>query len=131
MTPSLGLSWHGGHLTRHEALNVSGELYNVVAYSVDESGRDEHGADCVNWLMPERPKLIVPALVRVPRQLDFAAFRAIADEISRGLWVDTSRPRAWWLLSLQTPVRTHTWSPPPYTRLWAVPLPASSSAPRS
>ena len=84
----MGLSLaHGGHLTHGMKLNVSGKLYNVVAYSVDENGRVD--MEQVRELaLAERPKLIIAGWSAYPRQLDFAAFRAIADEIGAYLWVD-------------------------------------------
>lgn len=84
----MGLSLaHGGHLTHGMKLNVSGKLYNVVAYGVDESGRVD--MEQVRELaLAERPKLIIAGWSAYPRQLDFAAFRAIADEIGAYLWVD-------------------------------------------
>ena len=84
----MGLSLaHGGHLTHGIKLNVSGKLYHVVAYGVDESGRVD--MEQVRELaLAERPKLIIAGWSAYPRQLDFAAFRAIADEIGAYLWVD-------------------------------------------
>ena len=84
----MGLSLaHGGHLTHGMKLNVSGKLYNVVAYSVDENGYVD--MEQVRELaLAERPKLIIAGWSGYPRQLDFAAFRAIADEIGAYLWVD-------------------------------------------
>ena len=84
----MGLSLaHGGHLTHGLKLNVSGKLYNVVAYSVDENGYVD--MEQVRELaLAERPKLIIAGWSAYPRQLDFAAFRAIADEIGAYLWVD-------------------------------------------
>ena len=84
----MGLSLaHGGHLTHGMKLNVSGKLYHVVAYGVDESGRVD--MEQVRELaLAERPKLIIAGWSAYPRQLDFAAFRAIADEIGAYLWVD-------------------------------------------
>ena len=84
----MGLSLaHGGHLTHGMKLNVSGKLYNVVAYSVDENGYVD--MEQVRELaLAERPKLIIAGWSAYPRQLDFAACRAIADEIGAYLWVD-------------------------------------------
>lgn len=84
----MGLSLaHGGHLTHGMKLNVSGKLYNVVAYGVDENGRVD--MEQVRELaLVERPKLIIAGWSAYPRQLDFAAFREIADEIGAYLWVD-------------------------------------------
>ena len=84
----MGLSLaHGGHLTHGMKLNVSGKLYNVVAYSVDENGRVD--MEQVRELaLAERPKLIIAGWSAYPRHLDFAAFREIADEVGAALWVD-------------------------------------------
>ena len=84
----MGLSLaHGGHLTHGMKLNVSGKLYNVVAYSVDENGYVD--MEQVRELaLAERPKLIIAGWSAYPRHLDFAAFRAIADEVGAYLWVD-------------------------------------------
>ena len=84
----MGLSLaHGGHLTHGMKLNVSGKLYHVVAYGVDESGRVDM-EQMRELALAERPKLIIAGWSAYPRQLDFAAFRAIADEIGAYLWVD-------------------------------------------
>ena len=84
----MGLSLaHGGHLTHGMKLNVSGKLYNVVAYSVDENGYVDM-EQVRELVLAERPKLIIAGWSAYPRQLDFAAFRAIADEIGAYLWVD-------------------------------------------
>ncbi|MEU6444194.1 serine hydroxymethyltransferase [Streptomyces sp. NPDC047046] len=79
---------HGGHLTHGMKINFSGKLYNVVAYHVDEeTGRVD--MDQVAELAREaRPKLIVAGWSAYPRQLDFAAFRRIADEVGAYLMVD-------------------------------------------
>jgi glycine hydroxymethyltransferase len=79
---------HGGHLTHGMKLNVSGKLYEVVAYHVR---RDDHRCDMdeVERLAGEhRPKLIVAGWSAYPRQLDFAAFREIADATGAKLMVD-------------------------------------------
>lgn len=85
----LGLSLaHGGHLTHGMKINFSGKLYNVVPYHVDaETGLVD--MDEVERLAKENsPKLIVAGWSAYPRQLDFAAFRRIADEVGAYLMVD-------------------------------------------
>ncbi|NGO73279.1 serine hydroxymethyltransferase [Streptomyces boncukensis] len=79
---------HGGHLTHGMKINFSGKLYNVVAYQVDpETSRVD--MDQVEKLAREhRPKMIVAGWSAYPRQLDFAAFRRIADEVGALLMVD-------------------------------------------
>jgi len=85
----MGLSLaHGGHLTHGMKLNFSGRLYDVVPYHVRE---DDHRVDMdeVRRLARERkPKLILAGWSAYPRQLDFAEFREIADEVGAYLMVD-------------------------------------------
>ncbi len=85
----LGLALdHGGHLSHGMKINVSGSLYNPVAYHV---GREDMLVDMeeVERLANEhRPALIVAGWSAYPRQLDFAAFRAIADSVGARLMVD-------------------------------------------
>ncbi|MFC9969897.1 serine hydroxymethyltransferase [Spirillospora sp. NPDC127200] len=79
---------HGGHLTHGMRLNYSGKTLNVVPYHV----RAEDGLvdmDEVAALAAEhRPKMIVAGWSAYPRQLDFAAFREIADSVGALLMVD-------------------------------------------
>jgi glycine hydroxymethyltransferase len=79
---------HGGHLTHGMRLNVSGRLYNAVAYHVDrDSGLVD--MDEVRELAREhRPALIVAGWSAYPRQLDFAVFAEIAQETGAKLMVD-------------------------------------------
>jgi len=79
---------HGGHLSHGMKLNVSGKLYNPIAYGVS---RDDHRVDMdeVQRLAEEhRPKLIIAGWSAYSRQLDFAAFREIADSVDAKLMVD-------------------------------------------
>jgi glycine hydroxymethyltransferase len=69
-------------------LNLSGKLYNVVAYHVS---RDDYRVDMaeVERLAAEhKPKLIIAGWSAYPRHLDFAAFREIADGVGAKLLVD-------------------------------------------
>ncbi|MTB89403.1 serine hydroxymethyltransferase [Aeromicrobium senzhongii] len=79
---------NGGHLTHGMKLNFSGRLYNPIAYHVvPETGLVD--MDEVRALAIEhRPRVIIAGWSAYPRQLDFAAFRAIADEVDAVLWVD-------------------------------------------
>ncbi|WP_046505135.1 serine hydroxymethyltransferase [Streptomyces odonnellii] len=79
---------HGGHLTHGMKINFSGKLYDVVAYHVDdETGRIDM-AEVERLAKESRPKLIVAGWSAYPRQLDFAGFRRIADEVGAYLMVD-------------------------------------------
>ena len=85
----LGLALdHGGHLSHGMKINVSGKLYNPVPYHVS---REDFRVDMdeVERLASEhRPALIVTGWSAYPRQLDFAAFREIADSVGAKLMVD-------------------------------------------
>jgi glycine hydroxymethyltransferase len=79
---------HGGHLTHGMKLNVSGKLYEVVAYHVR---RDDYRCDMeeVERLAHEhRPKVIIAGWSAYSRHLDFAAFREVADAVEAKLVVD-------------------------------------------
>lgn len=79
---------HGGHLTHGSQANFSGKLFKVVSYGVrKETGRIDY--DEVAQLAREhRPALIVAGASAYPRFIDFARFRAIADEVGALLMVD-------------------------------------------
>jgi glycine hydroxymethyltransferase len=78
---------HGGHLTHGMKINYSGKMFNVAAYHVGEDGRVD--MDEVAELAREhRPKMIVAGWSAYPRQLDFPAFRRIADETGALFMVD-------------------------------------------
>ncbi len=79
---------HGGHLTHGSPVNFSGRLFKVVSYGVQkETGRIDY--DQVEKLAKEhKPALIVAGGSAYARVLDFARFRAIADEVGAKLLVD-------------------------------------------
>jgi glycine hydroxymethyltransferase len=81
---------HGGHLTHGMKLNFSGRWFDVVSYGVRED-TEVIDMDQVRALALEhRPKLIIAGWSAYPRQLDFAAFRAIADEVGATLMCDAA-----------------------------------------
>ncbi|MFB7663099.1 serine hydroxymethyltransferase [Kitasatospora sp. NPDC056138] len=85
----LGLSLaHGGHLTHGMKINFSGKLYNVAAYHVDEKTGLVDMAEVERLAKEHQPKLIIAGWSAYPRQLDFAEFRRIADEVGALLMVD-------------------------------------------
>ncbi|RAG82074.1 serine hydroxymethyltransferase [Streptacidiphilus pinicola] len=79
---------HGGHLTHGMKINFSGKLYNVVAYHVDAESNLVDMEEVERLAKEHQPKLIVAGWSAYPRQLDFAAFRRIADEVGAYLMVD-------------------------------------------
>ncbi|MFP4310618.1 MAG: serine hydroxymethyltransferase [Nitriliruptoraceae bacterium] len=81
---------HGGHLTHGMKLNFSGRWFDVVSYGVRED-TEVIDMDQVRALALEhRPKLIIAGWSAYTRQLDFAAFRAIADEVDAALLCDAA-----------------------------------------
>ena len=79
---------HGGHLTHGMKLNVSGRLYEVVAYHVRETDSLVDMDEVQRLAEEHRPKLIIAGWSAYPRQLDFERFRQIADEVGAVLFVD-------------------------------------------
>jgi len=79
---------HGGHLTHGNPVNFSGKFFKVVPYGVRESdGRIDF--DQVRELARrERPKMIVVGHSAYPRAIDFAPFRAIADDVGATVFAD-------------------------------------------
>ena len=85
----LGLSLaHGGHLTHGMKINFSGRLYDVASYEVDPDTYRIDMDKVREKALEHRPDVIVAGWSAYPRQLDFQAFRDIADEVDAKLWVD-------------------------------------------
>ncbi|MBW6509231.1 MAG: serine hydroxymethyltransferase [Desulfuromonadales bacterium] len=79
---------HGGHLTHGSPVNFSGKLYNIVAYGVKaETGTIDY-EEVARLAHEHRPKLIVVGASAYPREIDFPAFRRIADEVGALVMVD-------------------------------------------
>ena len=79
---------HGGHLSHGMKINVSGKLYNPVPYHVRREDMLVDMEEVERLAAEHRPKLIVAGWSAYPRQLDFAAFRQIADSVGATLMVD-------------------------------------------
>ncbi|MFE1947700.1 serine hydroxymethyltransferase [Streptomyces massasporeus] len=79
---------HGGHLTHGMRINYSGKLYDVVPYHVRESDLRVDMEEVERLALTHRPKMIVAGWSAYPRQLDFTAFRRIADAAGAYLMVD-------------------------------------------
>ena len=78
----------GGHLTHGAKPNQSGKWFNAIHYGVRQQD-NLLDYDQVEALAKEhKPKLIIAGGSAVPRQIDFAKFRAIADEVGAYLLVD-------------------------------------------
>jgi glycine hydroxymethyltransferase len=85
----LGLALpHGGHLTHGAKASISGKWLRAVSYELDPAtGLLDYDAIRAAALQ-HRPRILVAGHSAYPRQLDFARFRAIADEVGALLFVD-------------------------------------------
>jgi glycine hydroxymethyltransferase len=81
---------HGGHLTHGSPVNVSGMWFNFVGYEVDRETEQLDMDKIRDMAIAERPKIILAGYTAYPREIDFAAFRQIADEVGALFWVDAS-----------------------------------------
>ncbi|MGO0063696.1 serine hydroxymethyltransferase [Brevibacillus fluminis] len=79
---------HGGHLTHGSPVNFSGTLYNFVEYGVDETTHRIDYDVVRAKALEHKPKLIVAGASAYPREIDFAKFREIADEVGAYFMVD-------------------------------------------
>ena len=79
---------HGGHLTHGRKQNFSGRNYDIVSYGVDPTTHRIDMDVVRERALETRPKMIIAGWSAYPRQLDFQAFREIADEVGAYLWVD-------------------------------------------
>lgn len=79
---------HGGHLTHGMKLNFSGKNHEIVPYGLDPQTFRINMDMVRDQALKRRPKLIIAGWSAYPRQLDFAAFREIADEVGAYLWTD-------------------------------------------
>src|SRR5699024_2252513 len=79
---------HGGHLTHGSPVNFSGQLYNFEEYGVDTE-TEQLDYDAIREKALEvKPKMIVAGASAYSRNIDFAKFREIADEVDALFMVD-------------------------------------------
>jgi len=79
---------HGGHLTHGHPLSFSGQMYNVVHYTVDEKTHVMDYEQIERLALEHKPQLIVTGASAYPRKIDFARFREIADKVGAKFMVD-------------------------------------------
>ncbi len=79
---------HGGHLTHGSPVNFSGKHYKVVAYGVRQSDHRIDPDEVRELALQHRPKLIICGASAYSRQIDFALFRRVADEIGAVVLAD-------------------------------------------
>jgi glycine hydroxymethyltransferase len=79
---------HGGHLTHGSPVNFSGKTYRIVPYGVSRESECIDMDEVRALALEHRPKLIQCGATAYSRSIDFAAFRAVADEVGALLFAD-------------------------------------------
>ena len=79
---------HGGHLTHGSPVNFSGRFFNIIPYGVGKNtGRIDYD-NLRDLAIKNKPKFIIAGASAYPREIDFEAFRSIADEVGAYLMAD-------------------------------------------
>lgn len=82
---------HGGHLTHGSPVNFSGRFFKIVHYGVDRTGFiDMNQVEEIAF--KEKPRLIMTGASAYGREIDYQAFRQIADKIQAKLVADIAHP---------------------------------------
>ncbi len=81
---------HGGHLTHGTKVSFSGKWFNAVHYGVNPTTEDIDYDQARDLAREHRPRMIICGGSAIPRLIDFAAFREIADEVGAILMVDAA-----------------------------------------
>ena len=81
---------HGGHLTHGSRVNFSGRWFDVVAYGVRRDTELIDYDEVRELALRHQPKMIICGATAYPREIDFAAFRGIADEVGAWLLADVA-----------------------------------------
>ncbi|MEW5973356.1 MAG: serine hydroxymethyltransferase [Pseudomonadota bacterium] len=85
----LGMSLaHGGHLTHGAKVNFSGKSYHAVQYGLNPATGEIDYAQVESLAREHQPKMIIAGFSAYSRVVDWARFRAIADEVGAFLLVD-------------------------------------------
>ncbi len=84
----LGMSLaHGGHLTHGAKVNISGKLFRAVQYGVNDQGLIDYD-EVERLALEHKPKMVVAGFSAYSQVIDWARFRAIADQVGAYLFVD-------------------------------------------
>jgi glycine hydroxymethyltransferase len=81
---------HGGHLTHGSKVNFSGKWFDIVSYGVRRDTELIDYDEVRDLARQRRPKMIICGATAYPRLIDFAAFRAICDEVGAIMMVDAA-----------------------------------------
>ncbi|MBE7527096.1 serine hydroxymethyltransferase [Betaproteobacteria bacterium PRO4] len=85
----LGMSLaHGGHLTHGSSVNMSGKIFNSVAYGLNPETEEIDYAELERLAHEHKPRMIVAGASSYARVIDWKAFRQIADSVGAYLFVD-------------------------------------------
>lgn len=77
----------GGHLTHGSPVNMSGMIYNAIAYTVKEDGYVNY-EEMEQKAIEHKPKLIIGGASAYSREWDYKRMREIADKVGAILWID-------------------------------------------
>ncbi|QOW24973.1 serine hydroxymethyltransferase [Lysobacter sp. H23M47] len=84
----LGMSLaHGGHLTHGAKVNISGKLFNIVQYGVDDAGMIDYD-EMERLALEHKPKMLIGGFSAYSQVVDWARMRAIADKVGAIFFVD-------------------------------------------
>jgi glycine hydroxymethyltransferase len=83
---------HGGHLTHGSPVNFSGQLYRFVPYGVDRATGVIDYNEVETLALREKPKMITVGASAYSRNIDYRAFRQIADRVGAFLFADIAHP---------------------------------------
>jgi len=83
---------HGGHLTHGSPVNFSGKLYHPVFYGVDKQTGYIDYNQVKEQAIKEQPKIIIAGASAYSREIDYKAFREIADQVGAILLADMAHP---------------------------------------
>jgi len=83
---------HGGHLSHGSPVNLSGILYNPIAYHVKEETGTVDYDEMEKLALENKPKLIIAGASAYSRDWDYVRMRAIADKVGALLMADISHP---------------------------------------
>jgi glycine hydroxymethyltransferase len=83
---------HGGHLTHGSPVNFSGQLFNFVSYGVNPETEMLDYNIIQDVAKKEKPKMITVGASAYSRNIDYKAFREIADSIGAFLLADIAHP---------------------------------------
>jgi glycine hydroxymethyltransferase len=83
---------HGGHLTHGSPVNFSGRLFRIVSYGVNKETGYIDMNQVADIAVKEKPKMIITGASAYPREIDYKAFREIADSVGAKLIADIAHP---------------------------------------